>query len=250
MSDLDPQLATELDRIAPAAAVRAADWNAVQRRAQARRRMLAAGVAALVVVGAPALALSASVRSLVGLDDSVRPRFAAAHAVVATQLAGGRVATVWVGPSTRGGRCDFVTITGPGVVPQPMNGGGACTLGRVPRHAPLAWSLASGDPPVLHGQVAASGGVARVELRWHGGSLRARYAAGFFVAGAPMAADPGFASLPFDVVALDGAGRVVERSRIPTSFLYRDWKRVEPRLHRYRIAHGCDTTVVWRCRSR
>ena len=44
--------------------------------------------------------------------------------------------------------------------------------------------------------------------------------------------------------------RIAARSRIPTSFLYLNWKQVQPQLRQYRVAHGCNTTAVWRCKSR
>ena len=62
--------------------------------------------------------------------------------------------------------------------------------------------------------------------------------------------DPAFRLLPVSIVAFDKNGHTVSTSRIPSSFLYSHWKREQPKLRVYRRAHGCSTTVVWRCRSR
>jgi hypothetical protein len=90
----------------------------------------------------------------------------------------------------------------------------------------------------------------RLDDQPRGGAQQLVYADGFFVAAAPALDDPPFGQLPYDVVAYAADGRVAAESRIPTSFLYLDWKRVETQLRAYRLAHGCGTAVVWRCRSR
>jgi hypothetical protein len=78
-----------------------------------------------------------------------------------------------------------------------------------------------------------------------------RTGGGYFVTSGAVLAGPPFTRLPFDLVALDAAGKTVASSHIPTSFLYLDWKRVKPQLRDYRRAHDCSTTGnVWRCRSR
>jgi hypothetical protein len=66
----------------------------------------------------------------------------------------------------------------------------------------------------------------------------------------PVLANPAFRLLPVAIVAFDKNGRQVSTSRIPSSFLYSNWKREQPKLRAYRRAHGCSTTVVWQCRSR
>jgi len=133
-----------------------------------------------------------------------------------------------------------------------MNGGGNCTLNQERFRGALTWSFSHGHGrlPIINGRVGTHVHGARVELVWHGGAQRLAFAHGFFVAGAPALGNPPFRQLPYDVVVRDAAGKVVYRSRIPSSFLYDDWKQVQPQLHRYRLAHGCEAVVLWRCRSR
>jgi hypothetical protein len=235
------------------------DWDDVLQRLDrptvGARRWRPALLAAVVLltIAVPTLAFSASVRELIGLERAPRPDFRQARLAVSAPMPGGRVARVWVAPSTDGGDCEFVTIDPAGSKRRPtrMTGGGSCTLGKE-HYRGLSWSFSRGgdDPPVIHGRVGPNVHAARVELRWHGGSQRLMYNHDSFVAAAPALDDPPFRRLPYDVVVSNRAGRVVARTRIPTSFLYRDWKRVQPRLHEYRVAHGCEATVVWRCRSR
>jgi hypothetical protein len=211
-------------------------------------------VAVLVLtIAVPTLAFSASVRELIGLDTP-EPDYQQAQLAVSAPVPGGRVARVWFAPSTDGGDCEFVTIDPAGSKRHPTQrtGGGSCTLGQEHFRGPLSWSFSHGghDTPLIHGHVGPNLDATRVELRWHGGSQRLIYNRDFFVASAPTLADPPFRQLPYDVVVYNTAGRVVSRSRIPTSFLYSDWKRAQPQLHEYRVAHGCEPIVVWRCKSR
>jgi hypothetical protein len=90
-------------------------WNDVVARVGTRRpirhRARLALVAALVLIAIalPTLALSASVRELLGLSHP-GPDYKHARLAVSAPIPGGRVARVWVSPSTDGGRCQFVTI--------------------------------------------------------------------------------------------------------------------------------------------
>jgi hypothetical protein len=236
------------------------DWGDVLRRVSMRGtmvrrwRFVLVAAAVLLAIVLPTLALSASVRGLLGLANPPSPDYRHARLAVSAPIPGGRIARVWVSPSTSGGECEFVTIDPVGSRRQPirMTGGGGCSLGRKALHGPLVWSFSHGrrDAPLIHGRVDPKLRARRVELRWHRGTQQLAYNNGFFVAAAPALNDPPFHQLPYDVVAYDIDGRIAARSRIPTSFLYLDWKRVQPQLHQYRVAHGCDTTVVWRCRSR
>lgn len=256
MNDLEQPLVDELERLAPAAGIPPRDWSQVRRRARRRpapRRLAVAAALAAVAVVAPTLAFSASARRLVGLEGPPSPVYAKARLAVSAPAPGGRVARVWVAPSASGGECAFVTLdpAGSGARPTQMTRGGVCTAAGERFRGRLEWAVSDGDPPIIDGRVGPAAGAARVELRWHGGARRLAYRNDFFVAAVPSLASPPFRRLPFDVVALDAAGTVVARSRIPTSFLYApNWKQVEPKLHRYRVAHGCDRVVVWRCRSR
>jgi hypothetical protein len=236
------------------------DWDDVllrvsQEAAGARRRRPVLLVAVvLLAIAVPTLAFSASARELIGFDNAPRPDYGQAQLAVSALVPGGRVARVWVAPSTDGGECVFVTIDPAGSKRRPaqMTGGGSCTLGQEQFRGEVTWSFsrAGQRTPLIHGHVGPNLHAARVELQWHGGSQELTLNRDYFVASAPALGDPPFRQLPYDVVVYNADGRVVGRSRIPTSFLYRDWKRVQPRLHEYRVAHGCQAIVVWRCRSR
>jgi hypothetical protein len=235
-------------------------WNDVLRRAsqrptlKRRSRTVLVAMTAFAAVALPTLALSASAREFIGLGNGPSPDYHHARLAVDTAISGGRVARVWVGPSTQGGECSFVTIAPAASKPSPllMNGGGECTTGQERFRGRLSWSFSKGrhDVPIIHGRVSPTLNSRRVELRWHGGSQRLVYRNGYFIAESSALAIPPFRQLPYDVIAYNAFGRIVVKSRIPTSFLYLDWKRVQPRLHRYRVAHGCDTTIIWRCKSR
>jgi hypothetical protein len=227
------------------------DWNDVLRRLPQRtkRRLLPiAAVAALAIV-VPAFALSASVRGFFGFH----PDYAHARLAVSAPISHGRVARVWTAPGSSGNFCEFVTIDQAGPIKRPdrANGGAECgsRLGKG-----LSWSFSRGrgsTPALFHGHLGALVPVVRAELGWHGGSQRLAVGHRFFLGEAPVLADPPFARLPFDVVVFGPGGRVVARQRIPTSFLYLYWKQVEPKLHVYRVAHGCRTHGdIWRCKSR
>jgi len=236
------------------------DWDDVLQRANAqtvtmhRRRLALVAAAVLLAIALPTLALSASVRGLFGLGRPPRPEYRQARLAVSAPIPGGRVARVWVAPSTTGGTCEFVTIDPAGRNRHPvrMTGGGGCTLGHARFHGQLSWSFSRGrrDTPIVHGRVGANLHAARVELRWHGGVQQLAYSGGYFVAASPALKDPPFRRLPYDIVVYNTDGRIAAQSRIPTSFLYLDWKRFQPRLHRFRIAHRCSASLVWHCKSR
>lgn len=223
----------------------------VPRRAPARRRVVLIAVVAAAAIALPALALSASVRGLLGFG--IQPVYAKARLAVSAPISKGRVARVWVAPAKGGGICEFVTIDPAGTTGKPSSatGGGSCAdrLG-----AGLSWSFSHGRgpaPPLFHGHVGRLVPIARVELRWHGGARRLVVGHRIFLGETPELADPSFDRLPFDVVVLGPSGRTVARARIPTSFLYIDWKEVQPHLHAYRVAHACPAHGdIWRCGSR
>jgi hypothetical protein len=258
MTDVEELLRDELEILAPADEVPAPDWAAVRRagRRLPRHRRLAVAVGLVLVAAfALTLTLSASARELLGLGGRPRPNYAQARLAVSAPIGGGQVARLWVAPSTAGGQCAFLTVAALGSVPRPtrMTGGGACTSGEQRFRGPF-WSFSHKGKgrqalATIYGRVAVAR-AASVELRWRGGSQRLAFADGFFVGSAQALSDPPFSRLPFDLVVVDAAGRVASRSRIPTSLLYSDWKQVEPRLHTYRVAHGCEPDTTWRCRSR
>jgi len=252
----ESRLRDELERLSPGDDVRAPDWDAVRRgglRGSARQRLAIAAVLLVIATGVPAFALSASVRGFFGFGNTPRPEYGKAQLRVSAPVGPGQVARLWAAPSTGGGECVVVTVAAPDsrARPNQINGGTACTLGKAVFHGQF-WSFSHGTrktPPVIYGRLLVPGAVG-VDLRWRGGSQRLSYSNRFYIGSARSLINPRFTQLPYDIVALDGTGRIVNRARIPTSFLYSDWKQVEPKLHRYRVSHGCDTVNVWHCKSR
>jgi hypothetical protein len=233
-----------------------------------RWRLAFAAAAALVAICLPTIALSASVRGWLGIRP--QPVYKKARLVVSTPIPGDRVARVWVGPSTDGGECEILTITPASfVVINPTtgamrptaastrgSGGYACTVGtRVPPNA-FTWiesPVRVGNPTaaLLEGHIGPTYKATRVGVVWNGGGAKLRLARGYFI-GFVAIRNPEFRRLPYTVVAYDALGHVVARRRIPTSFLYTDWKSVEARLHQYRQSHGCSDspTRLWVCKTR
>jgi hypothetical protein len=272
MLDVEPLILDELHRLSPLDKAESGDWEAIltqaspQRRDRRNRRTVrwtaaALGVALAVVI--PALAFSGTVRSLVGIG-SPAPRYDEARLRIEVKpkhkYAYGQnyVYRLWTAPSTQGGSCIFTTEEATPTPPHPskISGGGYCSVGRAALVIPkdrLTWSLgtALGDSFLLDGVAGSAMHVAQMTLRWHGGSQRITTHDGFFLGLIPIALDPSFRLLPFDLVGTDGHGRMVATQRIPTNFLYPDWKRVKPKLRAYRNAHGCNKTPpLWQCRSR
>jgi hypothetical protein len=263
MLDVEPLILEELRRLSPLDDTASGDWEAIVGRSAPRRRTRRAAiwapVAAVVVLAVviPALAFSGTVRSLVGLSAPT-PRYDQARLRVEVRLRHDYVYRLWTAPSTQGGECMFTTEAAAAAPPRPkqVTGGGLCRVGSgslaVPAHG-LTWTLghALGDTYLLNGVAGRDMHVARLTLRWHGGSQRVATNDGYFLGLIPIADSPPFRLLPFDLVAQDGRGRIVMTQRIPTSFLYSDWKHVQPKLRTYRRAHGCSPSPpLWRCSSR
>jgi len=225
----------------------------VGQRRSAGRLLAIAAVVLVVGAAVPTFALSASVRGFFGFGNQPRPEYGKAQLRVSALVGPGQVARLWAAPSTDGGECVVVTVAAPDsrARPSQINGGAACTLGKGVFHGQF-WSFSHGTrktPPVIYGRLLVPGAVG-VELRWRGGLQRLSYSNGFYIGSARSLSNPRFTQLPYDIVAVDAMGRIVNHARIPTSFLYSDWKQVEPKLYRYRVSHGCDSVNVWRCRSR
>jgi hypothetical protein len=279
MVDSDLALQSVLEHLSPEAEARAAtpDWatvlgelSAPRRKRDHRWRFAFAAAATLVAICLPAIALSASVRGWLGFGS--QPVYKKARLVVSTSIAGNRVARLWVSPSTDGGECEIITITAASfVVIDPTtgamrpvaartrdSGGYGCTVGstRVVRTA-FTWMFSPipvGNPQsaLIHGHIGQSHKAVRVDVRWNGGNEKLRTVDGYFIGVVGTIRNPVFRRLPYTVVAYNAQGHAVARRRIPTSFLYTDWKTVEPRLHQYRQEHGCSTTPtrLWACKSR
>lgn len=276
MVDSDLALERVLERLSPEAEARAAapDWNAVRTRLSATQRTRAHGwrlafaaVVALIAICLPAIALSASVRGWLGFGP--QPVYNKARLVVSTPIAGNRIARVWISPSTDGGECEFLTIAPAALVvidpktgamrpPTPRTRGSSqCTVGSK-RVLPtgLTWTfggITGGDPhaALINGHVGRTYKATRVEVLWNGGKGKVQFADGYFI-GVVSMRNPAFARLPYDVVAYNAVGQAVVRSRIPTSFLYTDWKHVKSHLSQYRQSHGCskEPARLWVCKKR
>lgn len=269
MLDVEPLIRDELQRLSTLDETESGDWEAILAAAEPRRRprrrtawaAVAFAVAFAVVI--PALAFSKIVQRLVGIHVPT-PRYDQARLRVEVtpghRYAYGQnyVYRLWTAPSIQGGSCIFTTYDATPAPPHPkqMSGGGYCSLGRAALVLPkdrLTWSLgtAPGDTVVLSGVTGSAMHVAQMTLRWHGGRQGIATHDGYFLGLVPIALNPPFRLLPFDLLATDRHGRVNATERIPTSFLYLDWKHVEPKLRAYRRAHGCNKTPpVWQCLSR
>lgn len=246
----------ELARLATPVADRTPAWNDVRARVSeaSRLRRTALLVAVAVAVVLPAVAFSSGLRSWLGFE-SPQPRYDQAHLAAAAPLPDGRVAHLWVSPSSTGGDCLFVTFDphGSPLHPSRTFGGGGCSVGPQAHAHVFDWSLALGvgrTPAALGGRIDPRLHSSRVVLRWHGGLRAIGSRGGYFIAVGPPLKNPPFRSLPLEVIAFNRRGRTVSTFRIPSSVLYSNWKREEPKLRAYRRAHGCSTTVVWRCKSR
>lgn len=279
MVDSDLALQRVLEHLSPEAEARAArpDWATVRDRLSAPRRkrdhrwrFAFAGAVALVAICLPAIAVSASVRGWLGFGP--QPVYKKARLIVSTPIAGNRIARVWVSPSTEGGECEIITITPAAlVVIDPTtgamrppaaktrdSGGYGCTVGstRVPPTA-LTWTFSpvpvgNRQAALIHGHVGQTHKAARVDVVWNGGAERLRLVDGYFIGTVAAIRNPQFHRLPYTVVAYNAQGHAAVHRRIPTSFLYTDWKSVERRLQQYRQSHGCSKTPtrLWVCKTR
>lgn len=262
MFDVEALILDELQRLSPLDKRESGDWEAILARATPDRRARKAAIhtalafAVIAAVVIPALAFSATVRSLVGLGHN-EPRYDQARLRLKVALPQGYVARLWTAPSTQGGACMFTTYDASDAPSRPtkITGGGFCsrTGARAIPKTRVYWSVgtALGGSYVLSGVASPALHVSHVTLRWHGGAQAIPTRDGYFLASVPVVASPPFKLLPFDLVATNNTGTMVTY-RIPTSFLYLDYrKHIEPKLRAYRKAHGCSKRPpIWHCRSR
>jgi hypothetical protein len=262
MFDVEPLILDELQRLSPLDKRESGDWEAILARATPDRRARTAAIhaalafAVIAAVAIPALAFSATVRSLVGLGQPA-PRYNRADLRLKVALPQGYVARLWTAPSTQGGACMFTTYDASDAPSRPkkITGGGFCSRPgalAIPNRR-IFWSVgtALGGSFVLSGVAGPALRVSQMTLRWHGGAQAIPTRDGYFLASVPVVASPPFRLLPFDLVATNNTGRTVATYRIPTSVLYLDRKHIEPKLRAYRKAHGCsEGPAIWHCRSR
>lgn len=262
MFDVEPLILHELQRLSPLDERVSGDWETIVTRAAPDRRarkpaiQIALAFAVIAAVVIPALAFSATVRSLVGLGQPA-PRYDQARLRLKVALPQGYVARLWTAPSTQGGACMFTTYDASDAPSRPkkMTGGGFCNRTgalAIPKRR-IFWSVgtALGGSYVLSGVASPALHASHVTLRWHGGAQAIPTRDSYFLASVPIVANPPFRLLPFDLIATNDKGRTVATYRIPTSFLYFPWRHIEPKLSAYRKAHGCsEGPTIWHCRSR
>lgn len=232
-------------------------WREIQQRSRSRsRRLLFVAVVALVVA-APALALSSSVRNLVGLAHP-EPVVDEATLLLSAPVGNGFWAHAWTAPSSTGGQCDFMTTDRSRATRSvtDVNGDGFCADGRsgesLTRARPeyplnvgvsigrrLKGDPAKWVPPVVRGAVLPSLHATRIEVVWNGGSLRLRLHDNFFLGGSPALYMPPFERFPFIVVAYDAAGRKVAEKRLesPSLLLMNGWKEYTPAYKKWKRSH-------------
>jgi hypothetical protein len=230
----------------------------VRRRKVQRERAVvrAFGVTAAValVLAAPSLAFSSSVRALVG-PARPKPVVAQATLLLSAPVGNGFWAHAWTAPSSTGGQCDFLTTDHRPVVHRPpqVNGGGMCSASTGgerlvqarPDH-PLVVGLSisrrlKGDPakwvpPIVNGAVLPSLKAARVAVVWKGGSLPLRLKDNSFLGGSPLLYMPPFERFPFTVVAYDADGRRVAEKRLesPVLRMMKGWDEYTAAYKRWR----------------
>lgn len=203
-------------------------------RRHPRRRLVAAAVAlALAVIAAPALAFSDGVRSFLGWPPVPLAVLEESRLLVSAPVDEDTVARFWRSPSTRGGECFFVTYGPPGPLEHaPEMGGGRCGSAGgqfLPAGAPVTIHTgiskrggADWVPPVVDGRVDPELDVARVEVRWTGGSKELAYADGYFIGAVEALYEVSAELLPIHFIAYDADGREVHRTELSA-----DWFRLD-----------------------
>jgi hypothetical protein len=204
------------------------------KRGAARKRLVAAAVALLVVgVAAPALAFSDSVRTFVGLESP--PKLEQATLLVSAPVAEGTVAHLWHGRTEGGGECFFETYSPPGDAGTPDLSGGICSDRPLPPSAyqgsvhvgvtkkPMrVRGAAAWVPPVVTGHLDPTLGAMRVVVEWNGGAKELAHANGHFIGAVEDLYEVPDELLPVRVVAYDADGREVFARVIDAS-----WFRLE-----------------------
>lgn len=233
-------------------------WRSIQRRSRSRSRRVAFFAIVALVVAAPALALSSSVRNLVGLADP-GPVVEQATLLLSAPVGNGFWVHAWTAPSSSGGQCDFMTTDRSPATRSvtDVNGGGFCVEGRsgerltrARRDYPLNVAVdigrrLKGDPakwvpPVVSGAVLPSLKAARVEVVWNGGALPLRLRDNYFLGGSPLLYMPPFERFPFIVVAYDATGRKIAAKRLesPSLLLMNGWKEYTLAYKKWKRSRG------------
>jgi hypothetical protein len=263
MRELTAEIERELEQLAPLDESHTADWrNALHRAGETKhvtRRFVLGVAVVLVAVAAPTIALSSSVRGLLGFSQ---PVLAKSQVLVSAPVGNGYFAHLLSGPSTTGGQCQFMTfdhhasLVRP-IAPHSFGGGGGCSVSsgtafaeptkaqpmftefsierRLKEGKPANWV-----PPVVSGIVWAGLHVTRVAVVWHGGSHALVLKNDRFIGGTPALYLPPFAEFPFAIVAYDHSGKEVARKKLdsPSLLMLRHgWKEYARLYHAWQKAH-------------
>jgi hypothetical protein len=263
MLDVEEAIRTELERLAPESGHRDPDWPDARVRAgeplsrRRSRRLWLAAAAFAIVVATPTIALSAGVRSFLGITP--HPVVSKARLIISAPVGNAFYAHLWNSPSSTGGECSFTSLDHhaiPTGTPS-ANGGSGCTYtGTQPIFTatathPLTVGVAierrlkGGDPkkwvpPVVSGNVLAALHASRVEIEWRHGSYRLNLQNGYLVGGTPKLYMPPFRDFPFYVVAYNASGRVVARKKIDSPgllLLNHGWKEYARLYHHWQKTH-------------
>jgi hypothetical protein len=218
---------------------------------------------------APAITLSAGVRSLIGFGGGTHPVLGKARLVVSGPLGSTFFAHVWAAPSSSGGSCSFVVVDQSSSTPaHPTYAGGeGVCVGRredqgqarlledgpwvvATASFPFAVELsiqrrprgnaATQTPPFVVGAIYPGLRATRVVLEWKGGSEALALTGNHFVGGGPILYKPPFGNLPYSVVAYNASGREVARHKLNDPSLYlvdEGWKSFTPMYLAWKRSH-------------
>lgn len=240
MHEADAVLAAELDRLA-AGPMSAPDWTGVVRRgrpARTRRHVLIAVPLVFLAIALPAVALSAGLRSALGLGPHPTPVLSRSHLLVGAPIGNGFFAQAWRAPSTTGGTCLFLTHnrTRHRLRPVLWNSGGSCSehggtnLNSATAQLPLTPGISivrrakqgvlrNWVPPIVYGSVYPKLHATRIVLEWNGGKHELAFRNGWFLGGTPALYMPTRDKLPFNVVAYDATGHTLAHKTLDPKIL-------------------------------
>src|SRR5262245_1453089 len=260
MYDAATVVAAELDRLAPCHDT-TPDWADVLVRARGdrrSRRLAPVVLAAALATAVPTVALSSSMRGLLGLSQPT-PVLRRAVPLVSAPVGNNFYTHLWRSPSTTGGTCLFATfdhLAREQRLPRFWRGGGSCssgagtgvTLSPTSALKPLAVSVSiqrrldgpprNWVPLVIAGAVHPSLHAARVAVVRHGRSHDLTLRNGWFIGGSRFFYAPPLKKFPYVVVAYDRSGHELARKKLESPSLlllqhgwkefsrkYRAWKR-------------------------
>jgi len=242
MHEEEVVLAAELEQLAAGRPSQAPDWADVVRRSRpakrTRRHALIALPLAVLAIVLPAVALSAGLRSALGLGPRPTPVLSRANLLVQAPVGNGFYAQAWRAPSTTGGTCLFLTHNRSRHRLRPVlwNGGGSCSehggvkLNSTTAQLPLAPGISIARrakhgvlrnwvPPIVFGSVYPKLHATRIVLEWNGGSHQFALRGDWFLGGTPALYMPSPDKLPFNVVAYDRAGHTLAHKTLDPKIL-------------------------------